>query len=225
MKTTGPVPSKQPGLKGKVGGSITGRTNSYAPVIKTKAGRVGGEQLRHWAGHEVLSISTIKIGKKTVLLADQLNARGRYEVKTGRAVTIGPHGEAVVGGTLREGITIEGPYYTGDSVFGFVSALAIDPAKTKRKNPQHNYAADQEFGSRHNAPHPFLRPAFWESLDQIKSGQRAAISKAFRGAKRHTSERNDKAIVLVLDITMTGWPQFVRQWRRNLFPEQPPEGA
>jgi hypothetical protein len=95
-----------------------------------------------------------------------------------------------------------------------VSAYAKDPSSVKRKNPDHNYAKDQEMGSRHNAPHPFLRPALWESASEIQSGQSIAIKKAFRGARKHTSD-DDMGIFLVLDVQLTGWAQFVRQWRRN----------
>jgi hypothetical protein len=153
---------------------IAGRANSFIPVIQSPAGFIGGEEFRHWAGPNALEIGAIRnpSGGKFEL-SGLLSARGRYEAfgKVGKGGARSGRGRAVrdaggvvgemIGGTLHDGITIDGPHRNGAEVYGYVKAVAHDPGRT------HNYAKDQEFGSRHNRAQPFLRPGLRESQSRI----------------------------------------------------------
>lgn len=159
--------------------TIRGRTNSFAPVVRSPAGLIGGEALRELQSPGHLKVARIR-GKTggTFTAESLLSGRGRYELASGRANHLDEHGNLTLGGTLRDGIKIEGPFESGFEVIGYVSAYAHD------KNRTHNYAADQEFGSRHNRPHPFLRPALRESRGKIKStGFGGIFKRAFQNAK------------------------------------------
>jgi HK97 gp10 family phage protein len=197
----------------KIGGSIRGKVNSYAPVIQSPSGRIGGAELRHWsgaAGSGVLELKTINDPVAGPFdLANLLSARGRYEVRTGRGVTENEEGKKMVGGALRKSITVEGPIVNGDSVYGYVSAKVTDPGRT----PPHNYARDQEFGSRHNKPQAFLRPALRESKAQIINLERGVFAKAFKGGARpkHTSDSAVKPIRLRAKVSFTGWSRVMSQ--------------
>jgi hypothetical protein len=156
-------------------GVIRGRANSLAPVVSSPAGLIGSESFRHWAGPNVLEIGAIrsKGNKGGFELSSLLSARGRYEAfgavekngaraGKGRAVYMS-HGQETIGGRLRDGITIVGPLRNGPEIYGFVKAVAVDPDSKK----QHNYATDQEFGTRHHKAQPFLRPGLLESVNTI----------------------------------------------------------
>ena len=91
-----------------------------------------------------------------------LSRRGRYEVRTMRAFH-----EGDVGGRLRDEI-----YATDAMVEGNrVSVRVISPTP---------YAKYQEFGTRHNAAHPFLRPALEESRANVVGQISAAIGRGIR---------------------------------------------
>lgn len=89
----------------------------------------------------------------------ELTARGRYELKTGRAnVRVG--GRTYLGGRLRSEITSvaasEGPVFTG---------AVISPTP---------YAKYVEFGTRHNRAQPYLRPA----LANVRTSFRERLQRA-----------------------------------------------
>lgn len=100
-----------------------------------------------------------------------LSKRGAYEVKTRRAVgRFGGH--LTIGGALRESIVTVPVIRTGGRSIAWVIALA-------------EYAKYQEFGTAHNAAHPFLRPAAMESqqkaVEAISRGINAAIARSNLG--------------------------------------------
>jgi len=192
--------------KEKIGGSIRGTANSYAPVVQSPVGRIGGQELRHWStspsGEGVLALRVIrKPSGGTFNPSDLLSSRGRYEVRTGRGVTTNEEGQQVVGGNLRQGIVVESAVANGDLIYGFVSASAHDPGR------KHNYARDQEFGSRHNAAHPFLRPALRKNKEQILNLEKGAIARALKRAKRPPtgSGMTNRPVRLVARVSIVGW--------------------
>jgi hypothetical protein len=195
---------------------IRGRYNSYAPVVPSPAGLIGAEEFREWRGNNRLAIGNIRSRSGTFSLESLLSSRGRYEafgeVKPGgkragkgRAViTVG--GEQRIGGRLRESIVPEGPFIRGNEVYGFVRAAASDPGSN------HNYAADQEFGTRRHRAQPFLRPGLRESKDKIikmvdpRSGhQRGIIQRAFQMGSRPSGAANDIGVVYTVRVTSVGW--------------------
>ncbi len=95
----------------------------------------------------------------------RLSRQGRYEVASGRADHNG-----LVGGRLRDEITAVGASGEGS----FFTARVISPTP---------YAKYQEFGTQHNAAHPFLRPALRESRAEVVAGMRSAIRAAIRESK------------------------------------------
>lgn len=147
----------------------------------------------------------IRIGRHTVLTSDLLSARGRYEVKTGRAKTSGPKGDEI-GGTLRDSIRIEGPYVSDRGMSGFVSAFADNGSGL-------NYGYFMEFGSRHNKPHPFLRPALWAASDNGKLGR--AVVRGIKGAKITTGE--SEGITIKANVKLTGFEQLRQESLKDLF--------
>lgn len=118
----------------------------------------------------------------------KLTSRGRFEVRSGRAnfqpspVIERVGGKAIrasreparVGGRLRDEIHVEGPFNEGRFIWMEVVSATKDP-KTGRLYPR-----DQEFGTRHHPPHPFLRPALQESRGPLRRHVREAI----RGGSR-----------------------------------------
>lgn len=96
-----------------------------------------------------------------------LSARGGYEVRTRRAVGTFDSGRRTIGGTLRASITAEVPIRQGGRSVAWVIASAP-------------YAKFQEFGTRHNAAQPFLRPAAEESRSQVADLIGARVAQASR---------------------------------------------
>jgi len=187
-------------------GTIRGRPNSYAPVVQSPAGFIGGANFRHWAGPNALEVGLIRSPKGGRFeLASLLSARGRYEAfgkgrtGKGRAVRM-VNGKAMIGGALHDGITIEGPFRNGAEVYGFVRAVAHDPGRT------HNYAKDQEFGSRHNKAQPFLRPGLRESKERIikmvdpAKGQRGLLQRAIQTGARSPGGSSEVGVPVKLIV-------------------------
>jgi hypothetical protein len=171
---------------------IRGRVNSYAPVISTPKGFIGGVALRAWnSDTHTLDITHIRHPSGgSFKLADALTVRGRYEVASGRGAHMGS-----IGGRLHDSITTEGPRRNGMQVSAFVSASAHDPGRS------HNYARDQEFGSRHNVKHPFLRPALRESTDFL----RASVVREIRSGRlpKRSDDSNVRPVVLDVQIDIS----------------------
>jgi len=207
--------------------SIRGRPNSYHPVIQSPIGRIGSRSMRSWAGDNLLEIGVIRGNGKEFLLSDLLSSRGRYEAfgrvgpggkraGRGRAVkTAGVEGE-MVGGRLRDGITIIPAKRNGTMVYGFVQAVATDPGK------KHNYAKDQEFGSRHNRAQPFLRPGLRESKDRIvkmidpsKGAQKGLMQQRLQSGRR-VSSGSEVGVPVRLRIKAQGWDGLANKFLSDL---------
>lgn len=95
-----------------------------------------------------------------------LTRRGASEVRTKRAV-FATFQHLNVGGRLRGEIHATAPTLAGSRA----EAWVISPTR---------YAKYQEFGTRHNAAHPFLRPAAAESRAEVVSRIAAAVTEAGR---------------------------------------------
>lgn len=92
--------------------------------------------------------------------ATELSARGRYELKTGRAnITAG--GKTYLGGRLRSQITSGG--VSGNPVF---VGSVISPTP---------YAKYVEFGTRHNRAQPYLRPALAAQREAFRKRLQRAV--------------------------------------------------
>jgi len=99
-----------------------------------------------------------------------LSRRGAAEVKSGRAAymsKVGAVSRMTIGGRLRGEIFSTPAVPKGKRA----EAWVISPTR---------YAKYMEFGTRHNAAHPFLRPALHESRETIVSLVRAAVANAAR---------------------------------------------
>jgi hypothetical protein len=99
-----------------------------------------------------------------------LSKRGAAEVKSGRAAyfsKVGSVSRMTIGGRLRGEIFATPAVPTGKRA----EAWVISPTR---------YAKYMEFGTRHAAAHPFLRPALLESQGTIVSLVRAAVANATR---------------------------------------------
>lgn len=97
-----------------------------------------------------------------------LDRRGRYELRS----TTRSHHDGSVGGRLRSEI-----YSTPVEVDGkMIRGRVVSPTR---------YAKYQEFGTRHNPAHPYMRPAAHESRDGIKTDVGRSVATAvkplFRG--------------------------------------------
>lgn len=93
-----------------------------------------------------------------------LTRQGAYEVRSKRA-GFSTWGHTHIGGRLRGEITAMPVSITGN----MAEAWVISPTP---------YAKYQEFGTRHNRAHPFLRPAAEESRDAVVQAIAAAVKEA-----------------------------------------------
>lgn len=110
----------------------------------------------------------------------RLSRRGAYEVRTQRAAYV-MNGRRVIGGRLRGEITASPPNRRGFRA----TAWVISPTP---------YAKYQEFGTRHNAAHPYLRPALAESQEEVVG----LIADAVRSALSAKAGKTDIEIVVRL---------------------------
>jgi len=113
------------------------------------------------------------IGQKTAL-----DRKGAYEVRTMRA-QFSTWGHAGIGGRLRGSISAKPASASKVSAEAWVIATAP-------------YAKFQEFGTRHNAAHPFLRPAAEESRSEVVR----LIADAVREAARTGGQSTEIEIVV-----------------------------
>lgn len=148
---------------------LTPKKNRSRAVNRLFESRKGGRTtVRDVAAVNILAL---KLPTKTGKLRSALTSRGRYEVRSGRANFTGSDGVTRVGGRLRDSIHIEGPIMEGNVQWWDIVADAKDP-KTGRL-----YGRDQEFGTRHHPPHPFLRPALQESRGNFSKNVRRALTR------------------------------------------------
>lgn len=148
---------------------IRGGPNSSAPVSQPKRGTgrgIGGAEFRE-VSRETSGFRLVHenhpVAGKAIL------GRAKSDVARGRGLHLLPGGKAGTeyGGTLRDSIKAEGPTRDGYQIVGYVKASAIENG--------FNYAYAQEFGTAHNAPQPYLRPALRDFFSKIGAGQRTAI--------------------------------------------------
>lgn len=146
------------------GRPIRGRTNSSAPVT-ARGPAIGGLEFRELAsegkGFRFRLANTV--GGREIL------SRAKSEARRGKGVNTLASGKAGAeyGGTLRDSIEVVGPFRTIEGVTGYVKASAIENG--------FNYAYAQEFGTAHNAPQPYLRPALRGMFRKIAVTQRDSI--------------------------------------------------
>ncbi len=98
-----------------------------------------------------------------------LDRRGAYEVRSKRAKSL-RWGHAYIGGRLRDSIRTLGPKVANYRADAWVVA----------GNEDVRYAKYMEFGTRHAAAHPFLRPALAETRAEVVSRIAAAIAEQSR---------------------------------------------
>lgn len=172
---------------GFVGSATTWRHELYAPT-KTASG-FRSSLRRNWRQRQLQEaefhlkayqdeMRARKLGRGSGRLPQPttLSRRGAYEVKTAlaanrsqnpRSARWGHGGHATVGGRLRGEIYSTEPQRSGSRA----EAWVISPTE---------YAKHQEFGTRHNRAHPYLRPALDESREEIVSRIAAAVREASR---------------------------------------------
>lgn len=115
-----------------------------------------------------------------------LNARGRYELKSGRALssiarvgggTVGIHEDdtARLGGSLIESIHV---------VPASADQYPVISASVVAGGGRVTYAKFQELGTRHNPAHPFLRPALAVAQDKLPGDLERALKRVLGGSRR-----------------------------------------
>ena len=124
------------------------------------------------SGYEQFSVAEQRIygGKNHSAL---LTSKGAYEVKSGRA-NYTRSGETRVGGRLKASLRSEKPTlsYRSGVHWGYVIAGGGNyPDGTSVTF----VARMQEYGSRHNRPHPFLRPALYEARGVLRANVLSSI--------------------------------------------------
>lgn len=166
------------------------RANAVGKVGPRKRSLVGTSNLR-----TVGVISGVK-GRHTGLDLSQLShegaearltARGRYELRSGRALsaiafvkgigTVGTHKDdtATLGGSLRESIRV---IRASAEQFPVISASVV------AGGGRVTYAKYQELGTRHNPAHPFLRPALAVAEDELPGDLERALRRTLGGSRR-----------------------------------------
>ncbi len=110
--------------------------------------------------HSVMALRTLK-GPGQLQFNTPLTARGRWELKTGRAAFRSPGGRSTLGGRLRGEIHVRPPKGGGP----------VWVAKVVSPTP---YAKYVEFGTRHSRAQPYLRPALAQVRESFRSRMRAA---------------------------------------------------
>jgi HK97 gp10 family phage protein len=114
--------------------------------------------------------------------ADLLSRRGRYEAKSGRAIHKGE-----LGGRLRDEIEAIRASLDGR----MIRSRVISPTP---------YSKFVEFGTRHNAAHPYLRPAGHESVSETKTDVAVSVVQAARAAASGRTERVVVKSTLMVEV-------------------------
>lgn len=173
-KSIGEINAAREALGGEVGSRTTWRHEEYVP-IKTASGMRSSLQ-RDWRQRRTTTANAHLADYKAEMASrkigeppqdTKLSKRGAYEVKSKRA-SYSTWKHLHTGGRLRGEIYATDPNASGSSA----EAWVIAPTE---------YAKYQEFGSRHNRAHPFLRPAAEESRGEVT----ALVAEAVRGALPH----------------------------------------
>lgn len=158
-----------------------GRANSAVPVtrhLEAIGARVAGDadinfrEVRKIKNNSFEFAHTkvrYKVGKQFRILdlRDEFLARVARDVSHGRGITK-VSGQQQYGGKLRESIKVVEPIRQGTQIIGYVTASAIEHG--------FNYAYAQEFGTAHNRPQPYLRPAARAMHRRIKDNLRNSMA-------------------------------------------------
>ena len=160
---------------GDVPGVWLKRSIGRKPPVHWKERRLSAAQalLELYDAQEARQRSAGIVGHKTVL-----DRRGAYEVRTMRA-QFTTWGHAGIGGRLRGSISAKPATASKTTAEAWVIATAP-------------YAKFQEFGTRHNAARPFLRPAAEESRNEVVR----LIADAVREAARTGGSSTEIEIVV-----------------------------
>ena len=166
LRTASPPTVVQPG---DVPGVWLRKAIGKKPPVHWKDRRLSAAQqlLEQYEAEQARRRVSGYVGEKT-----RLDRRGAYEVRTMRAAFT-TWGHAAIGGRLRGSISARPARATGSMAEAWV--IAAVP-----------YAKYQEFGTRHNAAHPFLRPAAAESRGEVVSLIADAVREAARTAGSST---------------------------------------
>jgi len=150
-------------------GYTAGEKQTFSTTITGKRPPVHWRERRLGAASRLLADYDQEMSRRKAGFLAQptfLTRRGASEVRTKRA-TFATFQHLNVGGRLRGEIHATAPTLAGSRA----EAWVISPTR---------YAKYQEFGTRHNAAHPFLRPAAAESRGEIVSRIAAAVTEAAR---------------------------------------------
>jgi HK97 gp10 family phage protein len=179
------------GVRARLGLSVEGSLDNPRPkTVRTKsplrrtdpgnrwAGTYGSRPAPQWrerrvdAARQYLSEYDQEMHSRSLANDPQptvLDRRGAYEVRTMRAKSL-RWGHSYVGGSLRGSIRTMKPSTSGSQAEAWVIAGGGEVT----------YAKYMEFGTRHAAAHPFLRPALAENKAEVISRIAAAIKETSR---------------------------------------------
>jgi hypothetical protein len=163
--------------KGKV--QLVGDFRQYANVPKKRGELVKVQAFAGARGQDLGEIAPQSA-------RGALTVAGRYEVRSGRALygtpgRLGPmmrnldyggyEREATgrIGGRLKAELFIDPAKYDAGHVWAYVVSPTKDPVTG------YPYPRAQEFGSSHNKPHPFLRPALYESQKTLVANVQRSV--------------------------------------------------
>lgn len=187
-----------------------GQNNSFIPVMRYMDLRgttvVTGDMRRYNPSDRMMSAHVggfEKVGRRgpaTELEIDPnqyLSGRGRLEAKTGRAkyrevtkshLMVNRNTGKIVrvadrerdfyrlGGKLRGEIFAVPARRQGNFLWGYV----ISPV---------SYSAPQEFGTRHNRSHPYMRPSLYESRTELRTQVTRAVRRSGDRSRKGSGER------------------------------------
>jgi HK97 gp10 family phage protein len=148
------------------------RPGSLNSLSKSRKLRILGTDAGNGFRARVDAVRSGRGGFSSATLNPLLTARGRYEVRSGRAVhrEVSPSGSVRVqiGGRLKASIESEGVVSTGQGSTIVVAARAP-------------YAKFVEFPTTHNAAQPFLLPALHDNRTRLKQVLAREVRKALGG--------------------------------------------
>lgn len=153
-------------FKGSVGrASLQNRAEAQADATHRRtlglgAGPVRVQRTSAARIHSVMRARELA-GPGKLALNTPLTARGRFELKTGRANFRSPNGRTTLGGRLRGEIHAD-PAEGGGPVW---VAKVVSPTR---------YAKYVEFGTRRSRSQPYLRPALTQVRESFRTRMKAA---------------------------------------------------
>ena len=156
------VASQRPGSQNALRRSRTNRTLGTA-----RAGITGPFTPRTDA-RRVVNRRTGAIGFSSPSLSPLLTSRGKYEVRSGRAIHITAAGKVQIGGALKASIEAEGAVETGNGMEDRVTAGI-------------RYAKFVEFPTIRTHAQPFLLPALHQNREKLVKVMAAEVRKALGG--------------------------------------------